>query len=94
MLNREIQKQSLIKHTLCMTTVKMYLHRKEAKQSGIATNTMALYGPISGIFANSVVLLDHTELAKLKGNILKVVLRDEMEFISSYQTKTRNKCAN
>lgn len=67
MLNYEMQKQSLIMHTLCMATVKINLHKKVARTSGIAKNTMALCGPISGIFADSVVLLDGTELTKLNG---------------------------
>lgn len=70
MLNPEIQKESVIKHTLC-TTVKIYLHRKIVRHSGIATNTMALHGPVSDLFANSVVLLDGTELAKLNGQYSK-----------------------
>lgn len=50
-----------------MATVKINLHKKVARPSDIATNTMALCGPISGIFTDSVVLLDGTELTKLNG---------------------------
>lgn len=60
-----------MRHTLCVTTVKMYLQKKVMAHPGIATNTMVLHSPISGMFANSVILLDSTELAKFNARQYK-----------------------
>lgn len=38
---------------------------------GIATNTLVLYRPVSGGFANSTVFLDDTELANFNGQQYK-----------------------
>ena len=38
---------------------------------GIATNTMVLHGPVSGVFANSIIFLDGIELAKFNGQQYK-----------------------
>lgn len=38
---------------------------------GIATNTLVLYRPVPGGFANSIVFLDDTELAKFSGQQYK-----------------------
>lgn len=70
MLNNEIYVAFLMSHTLCVTTVKMHLHKK-ITHPGIATNTLVLYGPVPGVFANSVISLDDTELAKCNGQQYK-----------------------
>lgn len=38
---------------------------------GIATNTIVLHGPVPGIFANSIIFLDVTELVKFNGQWYK-----------------------
>lgn len=76
-------------HTPCVTTVKMYLCKKVMTHPSIATNIMILHGLVSGMFANSVIFLDGTNWQSSMDKNIKVVLRDEMEFIQLLPNKAQ-----